>query len=869
MQKFNRGDPQNIRSIYARRRSDRVPPLPEHEDGREKSLREYAVEQYSARLRKAEEDISVFSGLINQSNDALFVADAETGGLLYVNDKACACLHYSREELLGLNVREICSLGGTLAEWEKTGPALIQEDQAACETECRGKRGVRIPVEVTARRCRHSEKEYIILVARDIARQKESAANLLRVTRALRTLSKCNEAVAHAGDENALLQDICRIIVQHGGYRMAWVGYREDDDEKTVRPIACVGHDEGYLESAKVSWADTVLGGGPVGTAVRTGRPCLICDVQTDARFAPWRNRAVERSYFSVLALPLKLKGTAIGAISIYAREANAFDAEEVKLLEDLASNLSYGIMSIRVREEHKLAEKTLSQTLHELQSIMLAIPDILFRTDLDGNLVMWNKALETFTGLASRELEHRPAVSFFADRDRPAIAAALAECRSAGRSEVELPLFDKRRVPVLFNWKTVLMRDEKGNAVGTLGTARDITEHRRAEENERRLQAQLLQSQKMEAIGQLAGGIAHDFNNILTAIIGYGNIVLKKLPEADKMRVYVDNILSASNRAANLTRSLLTFSRKQPINPRPSNVNTIVEGVEKLLRRVIREDIELRTDLQPDIASVLVDSGQLEQVLINLATNARDAMPEGGTLFLSTRMAEIDERYVLTHGYGKTGKCVMITVSDTGTGMPEETKQRIFEPFFTTKDVGKGTGLGLSIAYGSIKQHNGYINVESTPGRGTTFRIYLPAVEETSREATPAEQLPAPPRGTETVLLAEDDATVRNLEKSMLEDSGYTVVEAVDGQDAIEKLRLHEGKIRLLISDVIMPKRSGGEVFEEAKRIRPGIKALFASGYPAEIIKNRDVIAQGLHFVSKPISPHDFLRKVREALDA
>lgn len=866
MQKFPRNETQNIRSIYARRKTDVIPDL--SETAVNASLPEFAVEQYISRLQKAEEDITLFSSLLNLSQDALVVADPATGALLYVNEKACGLFGYSRQEMLRLNLRDLHEPAYPVSGWPALAHTVGSEGQYSWEGECPARRGGAISLSLTIRMCAHNGRDYFLMAACDITERRQASSKLLRVTRALRTLGKCNEAVAHAASEQALLQEICRIIVHYGGYRMAWVGYGERDDGKIIKKVAAFGHDEGYISLVDGTWAESDAGKGPVGAAIRTGRACLIADIQDDPGFTQGKEEALKRNYASVLGLPLKLNGPADGGIAIYAGEIDAFDSEEIKLLEDLAGNVSYGILSLRLREEHRIAERSLARTLHELESIMLAIPDILFRTDLDGNLLTWNKALEKFSGLSSEELLLRPVASFFTEQERPALSRALAVCVREGRSELELSLPDRQGTPVLFNWKAVLMREKNGEPVGILGTARDITEHRRAEDNERALQGQLLQSQKMEAIGQLAGGIAHDFNNILTAIIGYGNIVLKRLPESDKLRLYLENILSAANRAANLTRSLLTFSRKQPINPQPVNVNTVVQNVEKLLQRVIGEDIELKTELRPEIPSVLVDAGQLEQVLINLATNARDAMPGGGTLSLATGMEDIDESYIRAHGYGRAGKFVVITVSDTGTGMPEETRRRVFEPFFTTKDVGKGTGLGLSIAYGSIKQHNGYINVASRPGDGSVFEICLPAVEKTASVVkAPVHDQPAP-RGTETILLAEDDAGVRCLEKNLLEDSGYRVIEAVDGQDAVEKLRLHAGEIRLLISDVIMPKKSGGEVYEEAKRIQPAIKALFASGYPAEIIKNRDLLVRGLHFVSKPISPRDFLIKVREAIE-
>jgi CheY-like chemotaxis protein len=296
--------------------------------------------------------------------------------------------------------------------------------------------------------------------------------------------------------------------------------------------------------------------------------------------------------------------------------------------------------------------------------------------------------------------------------------------------------------------------------------------------------------------------------------------------------------------------------------------VNAIINRVRNLFHHAIGEDIELRTIMTEQDQAVLADSGQIEQVLLNLATNARDAMPRGGQFTIETGLAQIDEEFIQRHGYGKKGAYVLISVSDTGEGMDEPTRQRVFEPFFTTKEVGKGTGLGLAMVYGSVKQHNGYINVFSEPGKGTTFKIYLPVLHAAAKSLASAETPAVPRRASETVLLAEDDPAVRSMTRSVLEESGYTVIEAADGRDAVEKLEKNRGRLDLLIVDVVMPKKNGKEVFEEAKRLKPGIKVLFMSGYPAHIIQEKGILEEGLSFISKPATPHDLLRKIREVLD-
>jgi len=434
--------------------------------------------------------------------------------------------------------------------------------------------------------------------------------------------------------------------------------------------------------------------------------------------------------------------------------------------------------------------------------------------------------------------------------------------------------------VPILFGGKTLGViavylkeghirdQDEEEFLLTVADTLAGIIVRRQTEDEKEKLQAQLLQSQKMEAIGQLAGGVAHDFNNILTAMIGYGHLLKMKLKEEDPLRSYADHILSLSDRAANLTQSLLTFSRKQIINPRPVDLNEIIKRIDHLLTRIIGEDIQLQTMLSEEDLIVMADPGQIEQVLMNIAANARDAMLGGGLLTINTETVVIDNEFIREHGFGKEGGYALITITDTGAGMDRETRERIFEPFFTTKDVGKGTGLGLAMAYGIIKQHEGHINVYSEPGRGTAFRILLPLIEAQTEEIKHEEMIPPNLTGTETVLLAEDEVAVREFTKNLLKEYGYNVLTAVDGQDAINEFKIYKNKIQIVLLDVIMPNKNGKKAYEEIMQIMPDIKVIFMSGYPGDIIYKQGIIEKGFAYIEKPVSPAKLLRKIREVLE-
>ena len=423
-------------------------------------------------------------------------------------------------------------------------------------------------------------------------------------------------------------------------------------------------------------------------------------------------------------------------------------------------------------------------------------------------------------------------------------------------KSRDELTLKDGR---ILDQYSSPMV-DQRGRDFGRVWYFRDVTQ-------QHKLQGQLRQSQKMESIGIFAGGIAHDFNNILTAIVGYGNMVLMKMAEEDPQRHNIEQILEAAAKAAHLTRDILLFSRKQASERKPVDLNEIIRTMEKFLKRVIGEDIECRTMLHAEPMSIFADAHQLEQALMNFATNARDAMQVRGIFTITTERVLFDQDFIATHGYGKPGDYVLVTVSDTGQGMDPLTREHIFDPFFTTKAVGKGTGLGLSVVYGIIKDHDGFINVYSEPGQGTTFKIYLPLVTAQLEAVQPAAEKNHR-GGSETILLAEDDERVRTVTKTVLEEFGYTVIAAINGQDAVDKYREHKGRIQMLLFDLIMPEKTGKEAYDEIKAMEPGVRVLFASGYAPEVVRQKVVLEDRAPLIFKPVAPMELLDKVREALD-
>jgi len=401
----------------------------------------------------------------------------------------------------------------------------------------------------------------------------------------------------------------------------------------------------------------------------------------------------------------------------------------------------------------------------------------------------------------------------------------------------------------------------ENGHLVRVWGTQRDVTEQRHLEE-------QFRQSQKMEAVGQLAGGIAHDFNNLLTAILGNTQLLLRDLPPGDAKRSDVEEIRKASERAASLTRQLLAYSRRQMLQPEVLDLNVVVAEMDKMLRRLIGEHIALVAVLAPDLGRVRADPNQIEQVIVNLAVNARDAMPDGGKLTIETANVDLDEAFAQAHLGSVPGSYALLAVTDTGAGMDATVRAHLFEPFFTTKEVGKGTGLGLATVYGIVKQSGGYISVDSEPGRGSSFRIYLPRIETPAEEpAGPQKGGPAP--GSETVLVVEDEPAVLTLSRRALEAQGYVVLAASDPVAALRVVERHGGTIHLLLTDVVMPGLSGRELADRLTAQRPGIRVLYMSGYPGDAVVQRGTLPAGSAFLQKPFSPDGLARKVRDVLDA
>ncbi len=543
-----------------------------------------------------------------------------------------------------------------------------------------------------------------------------------------------------------------------------------------------------------------------------------------------------------------------------------------------------------KIVAEHKKEEKTLHGLGDLESSIMGAIPHAVIGLH-NEKIVFANKSVESVFGWKADELIGKSARELYGtDEDYEEIAGLFypeLEKRRKYGHEFICRHKSGRDIPCRVSAAVIGPTLQQGKIVVVYEDVTDIAARKAAEAENTKLQMQLLRAQKMEAVGRLAAGIARDFNNVLTAIITYTYFLKLKINKDDSLNMYIDSILGLAERAAGLTRNLLVFGKKQILHPRPVNLNAAIESVEKILIRVLGDDIELKTFLSHARSDaftaengekrnakkgrggviVSADPGQLEQVIMNLVTNARDAMPGGGKLTISTDLVEPDSEFVKTHENCK--KCVyaVLSVSDTGVGMDESVKERIFEPFFTTKEIGSGTGLGLAMVYGIVKQHEGYIDVFSEKGKGTEFRIYLPTMQQAYKDVE-TEKIASIKQGRETLLLAVDNQEVRSSLCAILEEFGYKVIEAADGDDMIEKFRKNKDRIQLMIVDLITPKMNGRDAYEESKKIKPGINAIFISRYTEDFMFKKGIIEERFDFILKPVSPILLLKKVREMLD-
>ncbi len=537
------------------------------------------------------------------------------------------------------------------------------------------------------------------------------------------------------------------------------------------------------------------------------------------------------------------------------------FAEQTITPVRDAAGEVSRFIAIEQDIGARKRTEESLRETNEKLQSLVRAAPLAVIILDREARVLQWNTAAERIFGWKESDVVGKP-LPIVPDEEKEKFEMTLeSDWRGEPQSDFKVRRMQKDGSLIDVSLWTAPLRDRQGQIVASLRLLADITERIRLEE-------QFRQAQKMEAVGRLAGGVAHDFNNILTVIGGFCDVALDGIAPQDPIVSDLVEIKKAADRAASLTRQLLAFSRRQILSPKVLDLNSLIRDMEKMLGRILGEDVDLRLALAERLGPIEADPGQIEQVLLNLAVNARDAMPKGGQLVIETTDTTLGAAYLGLHLDAKEGNYVLLAVSDTGIGMDAQTQSHLFEPFFTTKAEGKGTGLGLATIYGIVKQSHGNIAVYSEPGQGTAFKIYFPRFDKSFASKKSETVKPVVVGGSETVLLAEDEETLRGLAERVLAKNGYHVLSARDGAEAIKLLETYDGPIHLLLTDVVMPKAGGRQVAEHAAGKFPEMKILYISGYTDDAIVLSGVLDAEVAFLQKPFSPDALVRKVRQVLD-
>jgi PAS domain S-box-containing protein len=672
--------------------------------------------------------------------------------------------------------------------------------------------------------------------------RRRAQAALLERARTGELHAEAGVALTQGGTLHETLQRCADAVVRHLDAALVriWTLTETGDALELIASTGAVAHRD--AETMPITDALT-------GAVARERQPYVSNHIEADARVhdQAW----VAREGLAAFAgYPLIVQDRVLGVLELFARAP--FSEFVTKALTSMADAMAVGI-------ERRRAEEALRRSEERFERVFRASPiGITVSTLAEGRYLDVNAAFLRMVGRTREEVIGRTAFDIAFWHDPADRARVMDQLRGGSATEVEAVV--RAKDGTARHALIALEQIDIGGVPCVVGLVHDVTAPKLLEQ-------QLRQAQKMEAVGRLAGGVAHDFNNMLTVITSYSDLLFEDLEEGDPKRDDLTQIIKAATGAAALTRQLLAFSRQQVIQPRVLDVNAVVESTRKLLTRLIGEDIELVAALAPDLGLVMNDPGQIEQVIMNLVVNARDAMPEGGRLTIETANVEVGTEFVHDHPLAQPGRYVLLAVTDTGTGMDAETQAHVFEPFFTTKEAGKGTGLGLATVYGIVRQSGGFIWLYSELGRGSAFKIYLPRIEAAAEPVDASTSAPLP-RGTETVLVVEDAAAVRTVVRQMLERSGYTVLDAADGALALEIAARHHGPIHLVVTDVVMPAMGGRQMSEQLTRHRPDTKVLYTSGYTDDAIVRHGVLEAGVPFLQKPFTPEALVRKVREVLD-
>ncbi len=688
---------------------------------------------------------------------------------------------------------------------------------------------------------------------------------LNRLVRSLKAYTECHQALIRAVDEQQLMSEICRIFIEVGGYRMAWVGLAADDEQRTITPVAGWGENREFVDVFKSTCMNKDLGHGPIKTAIKTGKPVVLQHIQKNATCELCRIRCMQQGFCSSIFLPLSNHGHTFAALMIYSAGEDIFDEEEVTLLSNLASDLSYGISSLRVAAEKKETEKKRQL----LESVIVQMRSGLFLLDNNGTIQYVNPTAEKISGIPAEELIGRNVNSLESDISERRICQAILEKISEKEQYLAYHFQHARRDGAVLelDLTTWTLTDENENVINYVGMVRDIT-------HEMQLESQLRRAQRMEAIGILAGGIAHDFNNALASIITCTEMALDTAEEGSSLKELLEVVLKSGQRGKELVRQILTFSRQTEQERQEVKVDLIVKECLKLLRSTLTPSIEIRLQIEQQINSVFADPTQIHQIVMNLCTNAIHAMRgQGhGVLELLLDNCVLDQQAVSGFVNIVSGSYLRLTVRDNGHGMNEDTIEKIFDPFFSTKGQTEGTGLGLSVIHGIISKMGGAISVKSVVGHGSQFDVYLPAITGEQKKKPNEIRKNAAEAKHERILLVDDDENLVFSTELMLTQLGYEVTSRTNPVLALELFRTDHEKFNLVITDQAMPEMNGIQLAKKMAEIRPGMPIILCTGYDPTSSYGSDENGQIADYISelaiKPLERHEMASVIRKVLE-